>query len=539
MNAESRYDYVIVGGGTAGCVLASRLSEDPSVRVALVEAGPRDRSPLLTVPAGVIKVAGDPRFNWGYMTEPQAELGGRRLPFVQARVLGGGSSINGMVYTRGMASDYDSWRDLGVEGWDHEALLPYFMRSEHSDTDSPDRGRDGPLATTRARPALGVVEDIVEAMRRAGYAWVEDLASAEPDGFGRYDWAISKGRRSSSASSFGGLRGGRPNLHLLVNARAKRVLLERDRADLIEIEELGAERLLRAEREIILCAGAIGSAALLLRSGIGPADQLREAGVTVQREHPQVGRNLSNHMSYRLEYRYGRPTTARRFLTPWGGLGALLGYAIGRRGFLGHGTSPLGGFFRSDPALPRPDMQLFVAPVLFGTGPGVRGLLPDEHGFSLSISQGVPWSRGAMWLQPGHPNAAPAIDPAAFRDRRDLEATIDAIGRMRDLAGGLPLARHITGERRPGAAVRTRGEIEDAVRREARPYFHPVGTCRMGRAVGDSVTDSQLRVHGIEGLRVADASVMPRLVNGNLNAPVMMIAERAADFIRGVASIDN
>ncbi len=529
----SEVDFIVVGAGTAGCAVASRLSEDPSVTVALFEAGPRDRSPLFRLPAGVAAVAADPRFAWGYRTEPQTAMGGRSHPLVQARVVGGGSSINGMVYTRGAARDYDAWRTCGVDGWDYAEVLPFFRKSQRSDRkDSPWHGTAGPVATTRALPCTAVAEDVLGAMRERGFAIVDDLNVPDPDGFARYDRWIARGRRTSSASGFGGMRGDRPNLAIRSGTRVIRILFERERAAGIMFERGGDVRVLRARREIILCAGAIGSAKLLLLSGVGPADALRALDIAPRFDHPHVGRNLANHVSCRLEYVYRSPTTARRFLSPWQGGLELARYLATGGGFLAEAASPLGGFFRSDPALDHPDAQLFLLPLLPGSTPGISAIRAEPHGFCLSVSQGVPHSLGQMWLRSSDPAAAPAIDPAMLCDPRDLRATADAVERMRDLAGAPALAGRIENERSPGPAIRRGAALDDWVRAAARPYFHPAGTCRMGRSVAESVTDSELRVHGLAGLRVADAGVMPRLVNGNLAAPVLMIAERAAAFAR-------
>ncbi|HEY3654403.1 MAG TPA: GMC family oxidoreductase N-terminal domain-containing protein [Steroidobacteraceae bacterium] len=525
------YDFIVVGAGTAGCVLASRLSEDSAVRVLLVEAGVRDTSPLLAIPGASVRVSSNPRLNWGYLTEPQPGMAGRRLALIQAKVVGGGSSINGMVYTRGAATDYDEWAAAGCDGWRFADVLPIFRRSQASDRgEGPLHGGSGPMKTERGHSPLPIASLILEALVQIGFPLIEDLNAPEPDGFGFYDWNIADGRRASMSAAFPGIRSGRANLTVVSGAVVSRLVMRGDRADGIELIRDGRKTVIRAERETALCAGAIGSAKLLLLSGVGPADELRALGIPSVIDQPHVGRNLTNHVSYKLAFECSQPITARKYLHPWHGAVEAMRYVMGRKGYLACGAAPVGGFFRSTAYSVRPDTQLFAIPALPGTSRGFLGALPDRHGFALLINQGRPYSRGSVVLRSAEADAAPVIDPCYLSDPRDLEALVGGAERLRAVAAA-PAIAALCNEVSPGIAVRGRAALAQSIRETGGNYYHVSGTCRMGCSIADSVTDSRLRVHGLKGLRVADASVMPTLVNGNTNAPVIMIAERAAEWM--------
>ncbi|TZG25178.1 GMC family oxidoreductase [Sphingomonas montanisoli] len=530
------YDHIVVGGGSSGCVVASRLSDDPNVRVLLVEAGRRDAGRLSRIPGAIFRVAYDPRNGWGYMTEPQSALNGRALSMTQARVMGGGSSINGMCYSRGAAHEYDHWRDLGAEGWGYDDVLPWFRKLETSARGAgPYHGGNGPVSVVRGGSRLGIIHAAAEAMGQAGYQRLDDLSVPEPDGMGHYDWFIDRGRRASAATAYPGISGGRPNLTVMADATVLRVLIEGDRTVGIEVARDGGIETIRADGEVILSGGGINSPKLLLQSGIGDADALTALGVPVVLDRPQVGRNLQNHTAYVLTYTVNAPITAYNYLQPVRGAIEVGRYLFGRGGFLAEGTGNYGGFFRSDPALDRPDFQLFVAGMLRGMRRGPLGLLPDRHGFGLGINEGRPKSRGEVRLRSADPLAAPVIDPRYFEDQRDMDALVDATLRMRELAAQPALAKLIEAEVGPGAAVKTRDEIADHVRATVGNHYHVCGTCRMGVDT-DAVTDPQLRVKGIERLRVADMSIAPELINGNTGAVAMMIGERVAALVAALVT---
>jgi choline dehydrogenase len=525
------YDFIVVGGGTAGCVLASRLSDTPSTRVLLIEAGPPDRKFLFTVPGASFMVFADPRNSWGYLTEPQPGMGGRALPLIQAKVLGGGSTINGLVCTRGAASTFDSWRDMGCEGWSYDEVLPYFRRVEGSDRgEGPFHGAHGPLKTVRGNSDLPITERMLAAFAEVGIPRVDDLNVAVPDGVGYYDWCVTNGRRASMPVVLPGLRHDRSNLTVVTDAFVTRVVIEGDRAVAVEVVRDGSASMVRAEREIALCAGAIGSTKLLLLSGIGPADELRALQIPVIADLPRVGKDLMNHITYRIEYLCSEPITARRYVHPWRGLVELSRYVFTHTGFLAGGASPAGGFIRSNDELPAPDIQVFASPAILDRKPGF-GMRPKIHGYSLSFNQGTPYSRGTVSLRSADPMTAPVIDPRYLDDPRDLEITVRAAERLRAVAAAPSLAKVSSKELLPGPGVRTPAEWAKDISANAGNHYHVCGTCRMGRSMADSVTDSRLRVHGLKGLRVADAGVMPLLMNGNTGAAVVMIADRAADFM--------
>lgn len=528
------FDYIVVGGGTAGCVVAARLSERREARVLVVEAGPSARHPLIPVPGASAYVAAAPTLNWHRMTQPQRALYGRSLYLAQGRVIGGSSSINGMVYTRGAACDYAHWEQAGAAGWGYRDVLPYFVKAEtYSRGANAWHGASGPLQVKHGSARFGIVDVFLDAVRDAGLPLCDDHNAPEGEGIGLYDWMVGKGRRSSAASAYLRPARRRPNLTVHTGAHATRLRVERSRAVGIEYLHNGTVQSATADAEVVLCGGAINSPQLLMLSGIGPADQLKAIGIDPIIDLPMVGANLSNHLSYKISYRCSAPISAYRLLQPAHGSVELLKYAFARGGFLGDGSAPAGGFYRSSDTVDHADMQIFMVPlILGGLGNGLRALLPTEHGLSFFVNQGRPWSTGSVRLASSDPLMAPLIDPRYLSDPRDLAVLIDGVQRLAALAD--THAFKAIGAQQVGDGARgDRAALAEAIRAEAGNHYHVSGTCRIGADAGQSVVDSQLRVHGVSGLRIADASVMPRPINANMAAPVMMIAERAAEFIAG------
>ncbi|MDZ4075615.1 MAG: choline dehydrogenase [Hylemonella sp.] len=525
------YDYIIIGGGSAGCVLAARLSEDPGVQVALLEAGPSDDSVLIHCPAGLALLAKNGQANWGLQTVPQAGLNGRRGYQPRGKVLGGSSSVNAMIYTRGHPRDYDDWAAQGNPGWAWSDVLPFFKRAEHNERGADDfHGSGGPLNVMDLRSPNRHSPDFVQAGVEAGYAHNPDFNGAEQEGVGLYQVTHKNGERYSAAKAYLTPHRARPNLHVLTGAHATRILLEGKRAVGVEFVQNGSKRELRAQREVLLSAGALLSPQLLMLSGIGPADQLREHGITLRHELPGVGRNLQDHVDVVLVY--DAPQLTELFgLSFKGALNMVRGIFEWRRqrsGMLTTNFAEAGGFIRSQASEPIPDLQLhFVVGKLVNHGRTTT----TGHGYSCHVCLLRPKSRGSVRLTSADPLAAPLIDPAFLAERDDMDRLIRGFKLMRSILSQPALARFGARELPDSAAARSDAQIEDFIRNHADTIYHPVGSCRMGPGPMD-VVDAQLRVHGLQGLRVVDASVMPGLVGGNTNAPVIMMAEKAAALIR-------
>lgn len=526
-------DYLVIGGGTAGCVVAARLSEDPANRVVLLEAGDADSNPLIAIP-GALPITGTAsRFNWSSYTEPEPDMGGRRLFMSQGRILGGGSSINGMVYTRGQPWDYDQWRDSGCPEWGFEDVLPLFRKSENSARGANHwHGAGGPISVSRGESELPICDEFLSAASGAGCPIVDDFNSDRQEGCGYYDTTVGRGRRSSTAAAFVRPARGRRNLIVITNALAQRLIVSGGRTHGCVYLRHGAVREVRAIREVVVCNGGIRSPQLLMLSGIGPAAQLRQFGIGVTLDASGVGTNLQNHVAYKLQYAVNRPITGYTYLNPLRALGTGLEYVAYRGGYLSRSGTPMGGFLRTAHASNAvPDVQIFLSPALVGRlDNGLFNLLPKEHGFSTFVNQGRPWSRGEIRLASIDAADQPRIIGRYLSDPRDIEVLADGVEMTRDMIMGGRMRSLVEREILPGEAARDRTSLKLHLRENAGQHFHPAGTCRMGED-DEAVVDSRLRVRGLSGLRIADASIMPTLMNGNTAAPIVMIGEKAAEMI--------
>ena len=526
------HDYIIVGGGSAGCVLANRLSADGRFRVCLVESGPSDDSALVRMPAGIIPLLRSGRRNWRYRSQPQARCADREMSWPRGRMLGGSSSINAMCYVRGHRADYDHWAALGNPGWSYRELLPYFRRSEHFGPGADDyHGRGGPLSVSTARHLNPLSHAFVRAAVEAGEPANHDFNGARQRGVGFYHLAQVGGERCSNARAFLAPARSRPNLTVLTGTTATRVLFEGRRAVGLRVQDGRGSHELRARREVVLSGGAIASPQLLMLSGIGDAQELRALGIEAWLDRPAVGANLQDHLdihvSVRERSRYGvslRPDAIGRSLRE------LLRYLFRRRGELCSNVAEAGAFVCSEPDAQRPDLQMHFVPIPNTRHAEQLGPLFGPRAYTVLVCVLRPHSRGSIRLASADPLAAPRIDPAYLADPRDLEALVRGVRLARHWLAQPAFSAHRDIELEPGEAIRDGQALADWVRANAETIYHPVGSCRMG-SDDDAVVDSRLRVRGTEGLRVIDASVMPTLVGGNTNAPTTVIAEKGADMM--------
>jgi len=549
----NRFDYVVAGGGSAGCVLAARLAEDPAVKVLLVEAGGPGRSLFISMPAGNGYLFGNPRYDWGLESEPQPGLGGRRVYYPRGKALGGSSILNGMIYVRGNRADYDGWRQAGLEGWGYEALLPYFRRAEGARHRSgPFHGRDGPLAT---RPAAnhGLLDRaFVAAAHAAGLPLNDDINGAVQTGVGRVDVTVEGGRRQSTAYAY--LRRRPPNLTVWTDATVVDVVLDGRRARGLRLLRGGQAVTATAEREVALCLGAFGSPKALLLSGIGPADELKALGIAPRLDLPGVGRDLQDHLNMPVQFRCARPeATFARYQRFDRALWLGLRYLLARRG---PGAAPFWSAcaFHAFDGGELPDLQVFFTPMVvaeaiaddtgelpkesFFDGLGrrilVRGNKRAIAGFQFDINQMRPDARGTVRLASADPLAPPRIDPRFLSQPKELGQLVEGIRWVREVVRQEAFDGLRDEELSPGAGAVDDRDLEQAVRRSAYTGHHPVATCRMGRD-GDpgAVLDTTLRVRGLDGLRVVDASAFPGQITGNTNATVIAMAEKATDLMLG------
>ena len=525
---DHEVDYLIVGAGSAGCVLAHRLSADARNAVLLLEAGGEDNNPWIHVPVGYFKTMHNPALDWCYRTEPDEGVAGRQIDWPRGKVLGGSSSLNGLLYVRGQREDYDRWASLGNRGWSYADVLPYFRKSEDQERGANAwHGVGGPLKVSDLRLRRPIADHFIAAAQEIGIPLNEDYNGAVQEGVGYFQQTAYNGFRWSTAKGF--LKPARKRSNLIVETRAQacRILFEGRRAVGVEYLQDGVKKTARARVEVILASGAIGSPQILQHSGVGPAHVLRNAGVAVLHDLAGVGQNLQDHLQVRLVFRTRERTLNDEVNHPLRKAWIGLQYALWRTGPLTLAASQVAIFTRSNPAVERPDIQFHMQP-LSADKPG-QGAHPFSA-FTASVCQLRPHSRGSVEIRSTDPLQYPAIRANYLSDPRDHPVVIGGIRVARRIAAAPALAPHIVSEFVPGERYQSDAELLDAARQFSQSIYHPAGTCKMGRDA-TAVVDERLRVHGLAALRVVDASIMPELVSGNTNAPVIMIAEKAADMI--------
>ncbi|QFT33376.1 choline dehydrogenase [Roseibium porphyridii] len=524
-------DYIVVGGGSAGCVLANRLSEDPSNRVILLEAGPRDWNPWIHVPVGYFKTMHNPSVDWCYRTEPDAGINQRTIDWPRGKVLGGSSSLNGLLYVRGQKEDYDRWRQMGNEGWGWDDVLPLFKRSENQERGADDyHGVGGELSVSNMRLQRPICDAWVAAAQEAGYPFNPDYNGPTQEGVGYFQLTTRNGRRCSSAAAFLKPARKRPNLQIITKALVRRIEIEDGRATGVTyLNGTGKEHTVHCSREVVLSSGAIGSPQILMLSGVGDAEHLKDNGIEVQNHLPAVGKNLQDHLQARLVFKCNEPTLNDEVRSLFNQARIFAKYALFRAGPMTMAASLAVGFMRTGSHVETPDIQFHVQP-WSADSPG-EGVHPFSA-FTMSVCQLRPESRGEIKLSGNDPRTYPKIHPNYLSTELDCRTIVEGVKVARKIARHSPLKSKISEEFRPSNDL----DLEDYegtldwARSNSSSIYHPTGTCKMGQGPG-SVVDSRLRVHGIRGLRVADCSIMPEIVSGNTNAPAIMIGEKASNMI--------
>jgi choline dehydrogenase len=530
---EDRFDYIVTGAGSAGCAVAARLSESGRHRVLLLEAGPPDRNPWIHIPMGFSRLFADPSVNWMYESEPEPQLGNRTLYQPRGKVLGGTSSINGMVYMRGNAADYDEWRQRGCTGWAYDSVLPFFKKAENQQRGPSEfHGVGGPLTVSDQPRRAELADAVIAGAIESGLPPNDDFNGARQEGAGYFQSTTGKSKRWSTATAYLKPARARANLTVRSNAHATKILIENGEATGVNYVTNGVTQTARARGEIIVCGGVFNSPQLLQLSGIGPADLLQHNGIEIIRDAPAVGAHLQDHFYVRLAYRCTRPITMNELANSLPRkIAAMARYVFFKDGPLAANGVPVGAFGRSDPRLERPDLQFNFSPFSYASR-GPNGAIAHRFpGFSLSAVHLRPDARGTVRIKSPDPHAPPAIQFNFLQTQYDLLALTTGMRMARGFTKQPSLAPYVAEEIVPGPATETDAEFEAAIRENALSNLHPVGTCRMGPEPADSVVDARLRTHGVGRLRVVDAAIMPTVPAGNTNAPTIMIAEKAAAMI--------